>query len=62
VQKISPPAALPTITDPVIIDGYTQSFMGVSASPNTQDIGDNAVLLIQVDGAMAGGFTRRSMC
>jgi hypothetical protein len=35
---------LPAITDPVTIDGYTQP----GASVNTQAIGDNAVVLIQV--------------
>src|SRR5947209_1266892 len=42
VQTISPTLALPTITDSVVIDGYTQP----GASPNTLAIGDNAVLLI----------------
>jgi hypothetical protein len=37
---------LPAITDPVIIDGYTQP--GTSA--NTLATGDNAVLLIEIDG------------
>src|SRR5439155_24062018 len=37
---ISPPTALPTITDPVIIDGYTQ----LGATANTLAVGDNAVL------------------
>ena len=46
---ISPLSALPTITDPVIIDGYTQP----GASPNTLADGDNAVLLIELNGASA---------
>jgi len=37
---------LPEITDPVTIDGYTQP----GASPNTLAIGNNAVILIQLDG------------
>ena len=37
---------LPEITDPVTIDGYTQP----GASPNTLAIGNNAVILIQIDG------------
>lgn len=37
---------LPDITQPVIIDGYTQP----GASPNTLAIGDNAVILIKIDG------------
>ena len=50
VHTISPVSALPTITDPVIIDGYTQP----GASPNTLANGDNAVLLIELDGSNAG--------
>src|SRR5262249_34685315 len=41
---------LPAITDPVIIDGYTQP----GASQNTLAAGDNAVLLIQLDGTFVG--------
>jgi hypothetical protein len=37
---------LPEITDPLTIDGYTQP----GASPNTLAIGNNAVILIQLDG------------
>lgn len=37
---------LPTITDPVIIDGYTQP----GASANTLAAGNNAVLLIELNG------------
>jgi parallel beta-helix repeat protein len=47
---ISPASPLPTITDPVIIDGYTQP----GASSNTLAIGSNAVLLIELNGANAG--------
>src|SRR5262245_55941784 len=50
VQTIAPLSALPTITDPVVIDGYTQP----GASPNTLPSGDNAVLLIELNGASAG--------
>jgi CSLREA domain-containing protein len=46
VHVISPASALPTITDPVAIDGYTQG----DASANTLFEGDNAKILIQVDG------------
>jgi CSLREA domain-containing protein len=49
-HTISPGSALPTITDPVIIDGYTQP----GASPNTLAIGDNALLLVELNGASAG--------
>src|ERR1022692_1199212 len=37
---ISPLTALPALTDPVVIDGYTQP----GASPNTLANGDDAVL------------------
>ena len=39
-------AALPDITEPVIIDGYTQP----GARPNTLAGGNDAVLLIELDG------------
>ncbi|MGI9106685.1 MAG: FG-GAP-like repeat-containing protein, partial [Pyrinomonadaceae bacterium] len=51
VRTITPASALPTITDPVIIDGYTQP----GASPNTQVTGNDAVLLIALDGVSGGG-------
>ena len=38
---------LPTITDPVSINGYTQP----GASPNTLAKGDNAVLKVELNGA-----------
>ncbi len=50
VHTISPNSALPTITGPVIIDGYTQP----GASANTLVDGDNAVLQIEIDGSNAG--------
>lgn len=57
VHTISPGSALPTITHGhLTIDGYTQA----SAHPNTLDVGDNAVIRIQIDGTAAGlsnGFT-----
>ncbi|TFB08757.1 choice-of-anchor D domain-containing protein, partial [Candidatus Marinimicrobia bacterium MT.SAG.2] len=58
VHTIQPSFALPTITDSVVIDGYTQ----LGASPNTYPIasGSNAVLKIEIDGTNAGdtdGFT-----
>lgn len=43
-------SSLPPITDPVIIDGYTQP----GASPNTLSDADNAVILIELNGASAG--------
>ena len=39
--------ALPVITDPVIIDGYSQT----GATVNTLPVGDNAVLRIELDGS-----------
>ena len=49
VQTISPVLALPPITKPVVINGYTQP----GASPNSLANGDNAVLLIELNGANA---------
>lgn len=44
-------SALPTVTDPVIIDGYTQP----GASPNTNATGAiNSVLMIELNGSGAG--------
>jgi hypothetical protein len=50
VHTISPTLALPPLTDEVSIDGYTQP----GASSNTLAIGDNAVPLIELNGASAG--------
>ena len=51
--------ALAPIVDPVIIDGYTQgSSTGTTsddAKPNTLAVGNNAVLLIELNGTSAGG-------
>jgi hypothetical protein len=49
VHTIAPLSALPTITDPVTIDGYTQP----GSSVNTLAVGNNAVLLIELDGRLA---------
>jgi uncharacterized repeat protein (TIGR03803 family) len=46
VHTIAPLSALPTITRPVTIDGYTQP----GTSPNTFANADNAVLLIELSG------------
>jgi CSLREA domain-containing protein len=51
VQTIHPASALPTITAPVIVDGYTQP----GASANSLAIGGNAVLLIQLSGTSVPG-------
>lgn len=50
VKTIKPASPLPVITTPTTIDGYTQP----GASANTLAIGDNAVLLIELDGTNAG--------
>src|SRR5262245_19434965 len=50
VKTIIPATALPTITDQVTIDGYSQP----GASMNTLTTGDNAVLLIELNGVSAG--------
>ena len=46
VKTIIPASALPTITEPVTINGYSQP----GSSVNTSATGDNAVLLIQLNG------------
>ncbi|HWS82448.1 MAG TPA: right-handed parallel beta-helix repeat-containing protein [Rubrobacter sp.] len=53
VKTISPGSALPTITEPVVIDGYSQP----GSSPNTLAKGTNAVLNIQLNGTNAGEFS-----
>lgn len=51
VKTISPTSGLPVITDPVMIDGYTQP----GSSPNTNATGGlNTVLTIELDGTNAG--------
>ena len=47
VHTISPLTKLPPITQPVTIDGYTQP----GASPNTLAEGNDAVLLVELDGS-----------
>jgi len=51
VHTIIPTSALPAITDPVLIDGYTQP----GASPNTLAVGNDAVLLIEINRAAFTG-------
>jgi hypothetical protein len=51
VHTIQPLSPLPEITGPVTIDGYTQP----GASANTLNVGDDAVLRIELDGTFAGG-------
>jgi len=50
VHTIRPLSALPAITDPVVLDGYSQPGTRI----NTLEVGDNAVLLIELDGTNAG--------
>ncbi|MFO0852207.1 MAG: hypothetical protein U0871_27135 [Gemmataceae bacterium] len=52
VQTIQPLSQLPPITDPVVIDGYTQP--GSMKNTNGPGLGDNAVLRIELDGSLAG--------
>jgi hypothetical protein len=49
-RTISPTSALPTITDPVIIDGYTQP----GAIENSVSSGFNGKLAVELSGANAG--------
>jgi hypothetical protein len=51
VHTIAPTSQLPTITDAVTIDGYTQP--GALANTNPPGQGTNAVLLIEIDGTNA---------
>jgi trimeric autotransporter adhesin len=50
VKTIKPTSSLPIITQPVTIDGYTEP----GASENTLAVGNDAVLLIRLDGSNAG--------
>jgi hypothetical protein len=52
VHTIAPASALPPITDPVTIDGYTQP--GSSANTNPTSQGLNTVLRIEIDGTSLG--------
>ncbi len=54
-HTIQPASALPPITDPVIIDGYTQP--GARRNRNPVGEGIDAVLQIELDGTNAGGGT-----
>ena len=53
VHTITPTTALPAASQTVTIDGYTQP----GASPNTDPIATNAVILIELDGSLAGPVT-----
>jgi hypothetical protein len=61
VHTISPAANLPQINEAVMIDGYSQPGNGgPNAHPNTLAIGDDAVLLIQLDGPLLNFIIRLS--
>jgi parallel beta-helix repeat protein len=47
VHTITHDVSFPMITGPTVVDGYSQP----GASPNTLTVGDNAVLLIELDGS-----------
>ena len=51
-HTIHPATGLPTISDPVIIDGYTQP--GASPNTNGPGLGLNTVLKIELDGTNVG--------
>ena len=54
VQTIRPASALPSITDAVVIDGYTQP--GSQANTNSPDQGGtNAILQVELNGSVVGG-------
>jgi hypothetical protein len=53
VQTIALLSALPALTEPVTVDGYTQP--GSSPNTNGPGLGDNSVHLILINGASAGG-------
>jgi len=50
VHTIAPASALPALNGPVFLDGYTQ----LGSSPNTLDVGNDAVLTIELEGFAAG--------
>ena len=52
VKTISPGSSLPTITEPVIIDGYSEP----GTELNTLAVGNNATILIRLDGIDAPDF------
>ncbi|MDQ3814373.1 MAG: Ig-like domain-containing protein, partial [Armatimonadota bacterium] len=49
VQTITPATPLPTITDPVTINGFSQP----GSSANTLEVGSNAVVTVQINGGGA---------
>ena len=57
MQTIMPATQLPDITQPLMIDGYTQP--GSSPNTNPPGQGDNAVILIELSGAIAATRQQR---
>jgi hypothetical protein len=53
VQTIQPMSQLPIVTHPVFVDGYSQP----GSKPNDLAVGDDAVLLIELDGSLAGPYS-----
>ena len=51
-HTIQPGSRLPTIVDPIVIDGYTQP--GARANTNPPELGSNAVIQVEVNGDLAG--------
>ncbi|MFO0950730.1 MAG: hypothetical protein U0835_06160 [Isosphaeraceae bacterium] len=60
VQTIRPLSELPAITDPLVIDGYSQGALSTpddtsdDARPNGLALGSDARLLVEIDGSLAG--------
>ena len=54
VHTVAPASALPTITEAVTINGYSQP--GASANTNAPNQGTNAVIQIEIDGTSVGTF------
>ena len=52
VCTITPASVLPNVSQPIVIDGYTQT--GASANTNPINMGSNAVLKIELNGTSAG--------
>ena len=57
VRTISIASELPPITDPIIIDGYTQP----GANPNTLAVGNNAAIQIELDGDSCDGLCSQAL-
>ena len=54
VKTIQPLAELPSLTEAVLINGYSQ--MGAAANTNPDTMGLNTVLTIELDGQLAGAL------